>query len=111
MTRRVSEPFGSASATWRSLSKPVRNATTTSPNSSRWTGRRFALLTALAATLVTIGGVALLINIYEHKQEARNPFYRVQASGLLILSSLTLKGVASSRAASIDAHPFFRGFR
>jgi len=46
-------------------------------NSSSWGGRRFVLLTALIATLATIGGVALLINIFEHKQEGRNPFYRV----------------------------------
>lgn len=35
------------------------------------------LATAVGAALVTIGVVALLINIFEHKQEARNPFYRV----------------------------------
>jgi nitrite reductase (cytochrome c-552) len=31
----------------------------------------------LAAVLATIVGVALLMNIFERKQEARNPFYRV----------------------------------
>jgi nitrite reductase (cytochrome c-552) len=31
----------------------------------------------LAATLATIGGVALLINIFERRQEGRNPFYRI----------------------------------
>jgi nitrite reductase (cytochrome c-552) len=46
-------------------------------NDSRRAGRRFVLLTALAATLATIGGVALLINIFERRQEALNPFYRV----------------------------------
>ena len=30
-----------------------------------------------AAVLATIVGVALLMNIFERKQEARNPFYRV----------------------------------
>jgi nitrite reductase (cytochrome c-552) len=55
----------------------AENTSTPSNNSSRRAGRRFVLLTALAATLATIGGVALLINIFEHKQEARNPFYRV----------------------------------
>jgi nitrite reductase (cytochrome c-552) len=35
------------------------------------------LLTAAAAALVTIGVVALLVNIFERKQEGRNPFYRV----------------------------------
>ena len=50
---------------------------TPSTNNSRWTGRRFVLLTALVATLATISGVALLINIFERRQEGRNPFYRV----------------------------------
>jgi nitrite reductase (cytochrome c-552) len=37
------------------------------------------LLTAIVAitALVTLGIVALLVNIFERKQEARNPFYRV----------------------------------
>jgi nitrite reductase (cytochrome c-552) len=39
--------------------------------------RRFILLTGLIATLATIGGVALLMNIFERRQEGRNPFYRV----------------------------------
>ena len=43
----------------------------------RWGGRRFVLITALLATLGAIGGAALLTNIFERKQEARNPFYRV----------------------------------
>jgi nitrite reductase (cytochrome c-552) len=53
------------------------NISTPSNSGSNWARRRFVLLTALTATLATIGGVALLINIFEHKQEARNPFYRV----------------------------------
>jgi nitrite reductase (cytochrome c-552) len=39
--------------------------------------RRFFLLTALIAALAAIGGAALLVNIFERKQEGRNPFYRV----------------------------------
>ncbi|HKX30853.1 MAG TPA: ammonia-forming cytochrome c nitrite reductase subunit c552, partial [Blastocatellia bacterium] len=39
--------------------------------------RRFILLTALIAALTTIGVVALLMNIFERRQEGRNPFYRV----------------------------------
>jgi len=39
--------------------------------------RRFILLTALIATLATIAGVALLVNIFERRQEGKNPFYRV----------------------------------
>jgi nitrite reductase (cytochrome c-552) len=37
---------------------------------------KFAAATAVAA-LVAIGGLALLVNIMEHKQEAKNPFFRV----------------------------------
>jgi nitrite reductase (cytochrome c-552) len=39
--------------------------------------RKIVPLTALAAVLATVGGLALLTNIFERKQEARNPFYRV----------------------------------
>src|SRR5499426_3891390 len=39
--------------------------------------RRLFFLIVGAAVLVTIVGVALLLNIFERKQEARNPFYRV----------------------------------
>jgi nitrite reductase (cytochrome c-552) len=55
----------------------AENIPTSESNDSRWGGRRFVLLTALVATLATIGGVALLINIFERRQEGRNPFYRV----------------------------------
>ena len=37
---------------------------------------KFGLVVALAA-LLAIGGLALLVNIMEHKQEAKNPFFRV----------------------------------
>jgi nitrite reductase (cytochrome c-552) len=39
--------------------------------------RRLLLVIAAGAALVTVVGVALLMNIFERKQEARNPFYRV----------------------------------
>lgn len=35
------------------------------------------LATALVTALITVGVAALLMNIFEHKQEAKNPFYRV----------------------------------
>ncbi len=35
------------------------------------------LITALVAALAAAGGAALLVNITQRKQEARNPFYRV----------------------------------
>ena len=41
---------------------------------SRW---RPFLLIAAGTAVVTVGVVALLANIFERKQEARNPFYRV----------------------------------
>jgi nitrite reductase (cytochrome c-552) len=44
------------------------------------TRRRRILIPALAgilATLVAVGIAALLVNIFQRKQEARNPFYRV----------------------------------
>lgn len=37
---------------------------------------KFGLAVGLAA-LVAIGGLALLVNIMEHKQDAKNPFFRV----------------------------------
>src|SRR5947207_15578420 len=39
--------------------------------------RRLFYLIVGAAVLATIVGVALLMNILERKQEAKNPFYRV----------------------------------
>lgn len=38
---------------------------------------RLVLLTALVAALAAMGGLLLLTNILERRQEARNPFYRV----------------------------------
>ncbi len=38
---------------------------------------RALILAAVAAALMTLGVVGLLVNIFERKQEARNPFYRV----------------------------------
>ena len=43
--------------------------------------RRYTLkwvaLIAVVAAIATAGITALLVNIFEHKQEARNPFFRV----------------------------------
>ena len=39
--------------------------------------RRLFFIIVGAALLATIVGVGLLMNIFERKQEARNPFYRV----------------------------------
>ena len=40
-------------------------------------GARALMLAAATALVVTVGVVALLVNIFERKQEARNPFYPV----------------------------------
>src|SRR5215210_1542029 len=53
------------------------NTSTSSARGSAWSGRRFILLTALIATLAAMGGAALLVNIFERKQEGKHPFYRV----------------------------------
>lgn len=41
------------------------------------TRRRVLMLTAILAIVGTVGGLALFVNIFERKQESRNPFYRV----------------------------------
>jgi nitrite reductase (cytochrome c-552) len=40
-------------------------------------GSRTVLIAAVAAALAAAGSAALLVNIFQRKQEARNPFYRV----------------------------------
>ena len=41
------------------------------------TNRFLLLAVAAAAAVATVGGAALLVSIFEHKQEAKNPFFRV----------------------------------
>ncbi|HEV3470262.1 MAG TPA: ammonia-forming cytochrome c nitrite reductase subunit c552 [Pyrinomonadaceae bacterium] len=43
----------------------------------RWRSLRTVVLVAAVALLAAVAGVALLVNILERKEEARNPFYRV----------------------------------
>jgi nitrite reductase (cytochrome c-552) len=43
----------------------------------RSSATRVIVLAVLIGTLATIALTALLVNIFEHKQEARNPFFRV----------------------------------
>ena len=49
----------------------------TTPTRSRWQSPRMILLVALIAMFATAAIAALLINILERKEEAKNPFYRV----------------------------------
>lgn len=49
----------------------------TSNQSPLLTRRRKLYLLIIIAAVMAIGSTALLINILEHKQEAKNPFYRV----------------------------------
>ena len=51
-------------------------AETTNDGSNKRRRRLFFIIIGLAV-LATVFGVALLMNIFERKQEARNPFYRV----------------------------------
>lgn len=48
-----------------------------SGRSRRGDGRGGRTVTVAAAALAAVGGTALLVSIFERKQEARNPFFRV----------------------------------
>ena len=50
------------------------NGSSASHGGNRFRGR---LVLIVVSALVAVGGVALLVNIMERKQEAKNPFYRV----------------------------------
>jgi nitrite reductase (cytochrome c-552) len=47
------------------------------PPGGRKRSIKLVVLASVVAALAAVGGVALLVNIMERKQEARNPFYRV----------------------------------
>ncbi len=53
------------------------NETQTNPASSSQRPKMRILTMVLISTAAAIGAVAMLVNIVERKQEARNPFYRV----------------------------------
>ena len=59
----------------------MTDSTPTDAGKERTASRRrtikLIIITAFVAALVAMGGLALLVNIFERKQEARNPFYRV----------------------------------
>ena len=48
----------------------------TTPHAGSWNKRQLLLLAGIAA-VAAVAVTALLVNIFEHKQEGRNPFYRV----------------------------------
>lgn len=51
------------------------NTPNPTPSTSRMNVRFF--LAAIASSLVAVGALVLLMNIFERKQEAKNPFFRV----------------------------------
>ncbi|WP_437280449.1 ammonia-forming cytochrome c nitrite reductase subunit c552 [Sorangium sp. So ce375] len=57
--------------------KDERSTTTSARPRRPPARRRYLPLAALAAAAATAGIAALLVNIFEHKQEAKSPFYRV----------------------------------
>ena len=50
---------------------------TDAPNPAPAPSRRMLLLIVMLAALATVAIAALVVNIFERKQEAKNPFYRV----------------------------------
>jgi len=73
----VSEPDRSHLATGASVAPPARSAPGTSAT-ERGALSVWALL-LIVGVVVAVGTTALLVTIFEHKQEARNPFFRVVA--------------------------------
>src|SRR6186997_2923981 len=58
------------------MKRDSRSPDSLEPPAPRINWRRFYLFVS-AATLVTLVGVAMLVNVFERKQEAKNPFFRV----------------------------------
>ena len=56
------------------MNKPRDERTGAPQREFRWS---WLLLAAFGAAVVVVGVAALLVNIFQRKQEARNPFYRV----------------------------------
>ena len=56
------------------MNKPRDERTGAPQREFRWS---WLLLATLGAAVVVVGVAALLVNIFQRKQEARNPFYRV----------------------------------
>ncbi len=56
---------------------PPENTPSPAPKQSRFYSLKILVLVAFFAFAAAIAGVALLTNIMERKQEARNPFFRV----------------------------------
>ncbi len=54
-----------------------KDASTTERSARRMRPLKLIVITAAVSALVAAGAVSLLVNIFERKQEGRNPFYRV----------------------------------
>ena len=68
---RITSETADATATERA------SAPADEPGGGRRRAIKLILLTAAIATFAAVAGIALLVNILERQQEARNPFYRV----------------------------------
>ena len=58
---------------------PPRAEPPGAPAPRRRFGARWLILAAVGGALATVGIAALLTSVFQHQQEARNPFYRVVA--------------------------------
>src|SRR4026207_1420262 len=61
----------------RSMTKTPNGSSASESDDRRGRTLKLIIITAFVAALAASGGAALLVNIMERKQEARNPFYRV----------------------------------
>jgi nitrite reductase (cytochrome c-552) len=80
---RTAEPLLAVFAVTAPLGIPkegeVKMASAPDSSKGKSTHTKLIIGIALAAAVLAVGAVALLVNILERKQEARNPFYRIVA--------------------------------
>ena len=67
--------------------------------------RSFLVLTVVLAAIAIFAVTALLINIFERKQEARNPYFRVVELNDTDCGSRYLGQELSHAVRSLPAHP------
>ena len=70
-------------------------------------GTRWLILAAIGGALATVGIAALLTSVFQHQQEARNPFYRVVA----LDDSRAARGAVGHRRARVASARRWRARR